>query len=938
MNRPAAVTMLLAVAGLARLEAQVDPSGAWHTWTTPHFRIHARAELARHVSRLAAEAERAYVLLATELTPPRGRIDVALLDNVDLSNGFATFFPSNRITLYLPPPRDESLSAYDEWVRLVTVHELTHIFHLDRADGLWHVLRSIFGRHPALFPNAYQPSWVTEGLATYYETRFTGAGRITSAFHEQLLAAAAGGSRWPGPRDAMSEFRVWPAGFGPYAWGSRFFADQAVRFGDSVVPGYIDRTSRQLWPIAMSRPLRRAGGDGIDAGWARLRERWAPASLPDGRVMRRGLRTAPQPRLAADGKHLALLEVDGRSPARVVVASLDDGSEIAIRRVNGPLDMAWIGGALYLAQLDFRSPVDIVGDAYRWVPQGDFERVTWGARVDHPFALPAGGVGVVRLSSGVRRLGVLSARDAVRDMPSPPADNWGRLTLSPDERWLAGARHHDGRWDIVMWPVDDASRFVAVTDDAALDADPSWSPDGTRLLFASEREGLPQVFAYVIAERRTVRLTSDPVGAREPVAAPDGRLLYSTLRADGFALVVQEPSTGVPVADARSVADSVEPAVPDASTFGRYDPWPALVPRYWTPLVRHERGTGTFIGALTSGSDPIGRFSYAAVAQGAPATARWEMSTAVRYARWRAVALDALAEQTWQAGGLGITAGGDTIPLGLRERAANLGISWNARRWRRAVGVRIGGEVEQVVFVDDRPGPHPTLLRGSFAGGVVSLSGAYTRRQALSISAEDGVSATILYRRRWELQGPGWSDEVRTAVNGYLALPLPGFARWVLAIRVAAGRTGGPTPATYAIGGVSSGRIELVPGITLGGSRRTFPLRGYPANARRFTRVVSSVAELRVPMALVGRGIWKLPLGLDRVSLVGFAEMAGGWQEDDPVRLSDFRSVGGEAVVDLLLGFNLAARVRLGAAVPLATGLDAARGDVRGYLAIGSVF
>ena len=53
-------------------------------------------------------------------------------------NGYATVFPSNRITLYLSSPASEiGPGRYDEWLRLVITHELTHIFHLDRADGVW---------------------------------------------------------------------------------------------------------------------------------------------------------------------------------------------------------------------------------------------------------------------------------------------------------------------------------------------------------------------------------------------------------------------------------------------------------------------------------------------------------------------------------------------------------------------------------------------------------------------------------------------------------------------------------------------------------------------------------------------------------------------------------------------------------------------------------
>src|SRR5256885_15854757 len=65
----------------------------------------------------------------------RSVIDLVLGDDVDVANGATTVFPSSRIYLLLPPPvGDPGLERFDSWLRLVTVHELTHVFHLDQAE------------------------------------------------------------------------------------------------------------------------------------------------------------------------------------------------------------------------------------------------------------------------------------------------------------------------------------------------------------------------------------------------------------------------------------------------------------------------------------------------------------------------------------------------------------------------------------------------------------------------------------------------------------------------------------------------------------------------------------------------------------------------------------------------------------------------------------
>src|SRR5688572_25252778 len=144
--------------------AQVSPDIPWRTIRTEHFQVHYSPGLEENARRAAFNAERAYGQLSAELVPPRGPLDLVIADNVDFTNGYATPFPTNRIVIYTHPPVSaSSLRFYDEWSALVITHELVHIFQLDRAKGWWGFAQRIFGRSPPLMPNAYTPSWVTEG-------------------------------------------------------------------------------------------------------------------------------------------------------------------------------------------------------------------------------------------------------------------------------------------------------------------------------------------------------------------------------------------------------------------------------------------------------------------------------------------------------------------------------------------------------------------------------------------------------------------------------------------------------------------------------------------------------------------------------------------------------------------------------------------------------
>ncbi len=935
-----AAIVLSALGTAVPIEGQIDPSGDWQTWHTEHFRVHAKAKYESFAFKGAREAERAYRALATELRPPRGTIDLVLGDNVDFSNGYATVMPSNRIVIYLTPPSTAiSTGNYDIWLRLVIVHELAHVFHLDRADGMWNVLQTVFGRAPGLFPNAYQPMWVTEGLATYYESKYTTAGRERGFYFEQLLTGAARDDKWPTPGEATFANRVWPAGARPYAWGSRFFEAELKQFGDSVLPQYIDNTSRQLIVFNVNSPMKGAGTDGVDGGWGRLRANSERGGLT-GALIVRGLRSEPRPRVSADGRLLAYRNNDGKNIERLIVHDLASGTQIASHRTNLVEGLVWIDSTLFLTQLEFDSPVDIRSDLYRWIPGGDWDRMTRGSRDTDVFASRFGRLGVIGLDTAVREVRTVNHETMEGEQfPVPAADDWGRIAVSPGGDWVAAARHTDGRWDIVIWPWDRPNSFEYVTDDPAMDADPVWSADGSRLLFASERGGMPQVYSYDMADKETSRITNEPTGAREPAITPDGTLYYSTALSDGYAIVQQRgPLVGMGEPELPAQGLQVDSAPVIAVRESGYAPWGALRPHFWIPIAHDEESSGVFFGALTSGVDAIERTAYSTVVTVAPSTGRWEGVLSLLHSRWRSWSVDLSGAQTWDYGGWGAAAGGDSVQGSFRERAIQTGVRHRWRRWRTATSTRLGTFVEQDKLVSDGDEPFAfAAANPTFWGGILSAAISHLERPALAISPENGGSISGFYLRRWEIGGPEWSYELRGAANGYLALSLPGFSHWVLAGRVSAGLTGGSFPSRYSIGGESGDLVPLVPGSNIGSGRRTFSMRGYP-RAGRFTRAFVGITELRIPIWLAGRSVGRLPLLIDKVASALFWELGGGWNEGDdptPAALSD---VGVELTVDLGIGAGLLLRTRVGLAVALKDWGTTQQGDVRAYIAFGPSF
>jgi len=207
---------------------------------------------------------------------------------------------------------------------------------------------------------------------------------------------------------------------------------------------------------------------------------------------------------------------------------------------------------------------------------------------------------------------------------------------------------------------------------------------------------------------------------------------------------------------------------------------------------------------------------------------------------------------------------------------------------------------------------------------VASVALAHVTEPSLAISPQDGWTLAATGRERWRSDTALEYHEARLGVTAYRALPFGGFAHAVLAVRGSAGVLGGTERVVYGVGGISQSSVALAPGLALGGSQRTFPVRGYAPDALLGRAAASGSLELRVPLALVGRGLGLLPLYLDRTSVALFADGGASWFPTGftaqlPAHAT-IGSVGAELALDLGAVYATPLRFRLGVARAVAGG------------------
>jgi Tol biopolymer transport system component len=558
-----------ALVGLALLSAaplagqDPPPDEDWFAFDTEHFRVIYHAgleELARHA---AAVGERTHRVLRGDLVrAPRGTIELVVTDHVDFSNGFATPFTTNRIVVFARPPVVMPGLAFSrDWIELVVAHELVHIFHLDHAGPVGRAVRSVFGRAPMLwplFPALGTPIWNVEGLATYYESRLTGGGRVQGTYHDMVIRTAALEAAIPRLGQVSAPSPVWPGGERSYVYGAALMEWIAAEHGPEAHAALLDATYGSILPtfLFVDQIARRALGRSFTA----IYDDWRAAATDSARALhntleRAGLTPAETvvthgpyavaPRVSPDGRLLSYAAHDYRSDAATRIVDLDTGEATTLARRNqfgallGPASWTPDGSALVLAQLEYQGRYRLYSDLWLVDRAGRERRLTRNQRLAQPHVAPDGRrVAAVQSRDGSIRLieHDMTTGESRVIAPAAPGEAFDSPRWAPDGRRIAVTRYAGGQVDIVV--VDAATGAIApITADESLTGAPGWSPDGRWVLFWSDRTGVPNIFAA-----RAPAMAGDPAtgpaappvwqvtnvltGAFEPEVAPDGQTLF----------------------------------------------------------------------------------------------------------------------------------------------------------------------------------------------------------------------------------------------------------------------------------------------------------------------------------------------------------------------------------------------------------------------------
>jgi hypothetical protein len=926
---------LIALAVLPPAQAALgpDPGRDWYSADSKHFRVNYAIPQRAQAERVADIAERVYERLTQELQwEPRGKIEIVVLDEFDLANGYSTPLPFNKTALFLTPPDDGELLDNSIWLELLLTHELTHTIHLDKVRGAPNVLRHIFGRFPLLFPNLWQPTWAIEGIATYNEsTPETGQGRLRGPVFEAWMRIEHEHG-FKSLAEMNADGRALPTSK-QYLYGVYFYDFLARKYGPESIYKYIGKFSGNIVPRVHTNPVY-ATGKTMDVLWDEfivdLTEQMSRREAP--------FKVTPR----ADGNVIlpAHFEIDSLAPVTDgVVAVLNDGllrpqlvhvdAQGKVRHLANVNSGAHVDvrpdGKVLIAQPDVCRNYNYYYDLYTWSASNGLQRQTHCGRYRRAAWL-GDQIAALRTVGGVSTLSILEQheqhwREARTLYQTPDQVEAVDLAASADGKHIALAIKQANAWQVLEFDSAGGAPRVLFSHDAPLHG-LRYARSGDALEFIAVKDGTYDLWRYARGSSELTRLshTYSAVLSHSGVAQ-DGSVVLGVLAAGGTELRrMQTGATFAPVKLASSRTTVLQGNTPPVTnTLGEADDYLALYsmyPRTWLPSVFSDRGLTAF-GAFTFGSDVMGWHNYSA-------NLLWETS---QHEALGSFSYDYLGHhffnfsrnlwaRQWTGSGNDETTTlyerttdaqwASMLPWLRSERRLYLGIGAALQTTER---VQVAGLTTQAQ--DERVAA--TFLR-------------YDTRNSnwYADGFNRGNLSTLLYESYRPFHSFYDGHIVRFDTRGHLPL-----GETVLSAKWTEARAHGITEA-FQLGGAAENELTQAPML----NQRNLPLRGYQGSEAvlRGQNVRTASIEWRTPLADIDRHAMTPPIGINRLSAAAFMDAGSVWDNGN-ARSRYYRSVGAELIGEIKVYYSIPLALRLG----VAHGLDEP-GGTRGYFMLGQMF
>ena len=504
----------------------------WRVLETEHFLVHYYPEEKAAVTAAARMAERSYARLSKVLGHQfREKKPIILFssradfgqNNVtgDLGEGVGGVTESGRHRLIMPFTGD--LGSFEQ----VLAHELVHEFQYDVFA------RGKAGANQATLERINPPLWFMEGMAEY----------LSIGPSHPLTAGWLRDAAVAGNIPTIKQMTDRPDKYFPYRFGESFWQYVGERWGDAAIGEILRNTPA----VGVERAFLRELGIPLTDVGAAWREAVQSQYLPAASAYQRpqsfssplltrkksGGEIFLAPTLSSDGKHIAFLSNGNQKRGELFIDLwLGDGrtGERIKRLIKSTLNPDFEELRLLYSQSAFSND----GRTLAFTAMREGKDVLYlldvpSRQVRKRLDLPLDGATGPSFSPDDKRIVFSGTRGGVTDIYIIDADgkNLRRLTndlygdlqpsWSPDGKRIAFAsdrqpptditRLRFAKWQIALIDAETGTLDV-VPNQAGLNINPSWAPDGSSIAYISDRTGVANVFLYDVTDKQHYQLTN----------------------------------------------------------------------------------------------------------------------------------------------------------------------------------------------------------------------------------------------------------------------------------------------------------------------------------------------------------------------------------------------------------------------------------------------
>jgi len=645
-----------------------------------------------------------------------------------------------------------------------------------------------------------------------------------------------------------------------------------------------------------------------------------------------------RPTRSPDGQFVYYLETTPDNSPALVRLRLSDGEKtrMASGSIGETFSVTADGRHLYFSKTDIYHAYYQRSDIYR-LDLNNFHvtRLTKGERAFDPAVTPDGSAVVyVKQEGSSSMLMRWDAQSGQKTVLATTTD-WTllrQLAFSPDgSQLVAQTLSRDGKQGFVLMQPD-GTQLKTVLYDGNQKGAPSWGEHDRYLFFHSAMSGVPNVFAYDLANDTLHQVTNVLTGAFEPSISSDGQtLLFTQYSNNGFDIQQMPLEQGNWQASSfaapqKESGNSLTAAPTEIGKESRYKAYSTMLPSSFPIWGTDEEGFQLGLGL--AGSDALARHEYSLSAMYGFESNRFDLEGQyLNNQFFPSIGLFGYSKGVGY-GDMFIAKDGDKEDYWELQQGGGIEIGFPIYRTNRTDAYLTAGyeykEIEHLTDLDKLSAPYPD------EGALGNASSRFILRSfeeyQNSISPEKGVLTSVRYRRYDEMFGSDFNiSEVVGDLN--LFVPTP-FKHHVLFLRGAGGVSDGDTlqQGLFQLGGYMwNFETQVI-------YEPTFYLRGYKDNVFKGDRFALATAEYRLPIWYANRTIFSGLFFLESFSGSAFFEAGDAWKDDtEDAELES--SVGGDISARFVYK-----RLHLQGYAGVAHGLDEENGETQVYFKMRFLF